>query len=101
MGFFCKDRERLKVVDLFYKKAPLQMFDWVLNTPLKVIVEQKNTKECYNKVMVTSIKLFPYSSKFIRKDISCKSVPSKTTKDRIDQAAFVTVLLMAHMTIGV
>ena len=51
--------------------------------------------------MVTSIKLFPYSSKFIRKDISSKSVPSKTTKNRIDQAAFVTVLLMAHMTIGV
>ena len=34
---FCKNSHRLKVVTIFVKKAPSQMFDWALNTPLYLI----------------------------------------------------------------
>ena len=33
MVFFCGKSQRLKAVNYFCKKAPSQMFDWVLNTP--------------------------------------------------------------------
>ena len=36
MERFCKNSLRLLAVDYFYRKAPLQIFDWVLNTPLRV-----------------------------------------------------------------
>ena len=35
MELFCKTNEWLKVVGYFCKKAPLYMFDRVLNTPLE------------------------------------------------------------------
>ena len=36
MEIFCENSERLKAVNDFRKKAPSEMFDWILNTPLEL-----------------------------------------------------------------
>ena len=34
MGYFCENRQQFLPVNIFWEKAPPQMFDWVLNTAL-------------------------------------------------------------------
>ena len=39
MELFCEASERLKAVNYFRKKAPEYVFGWVLNTPLRLNIE--------------------------------------------------------------
>ena len=34
---FCEYSQRFLVVNYFHKKAPLQILEWVLNTPLEIV----------------------------------------------------------------
>ena len=78
-GAFCENIERLLVVNYFCKKGLLQMFNWVLNTPLynisyllslKTILTNKyfNSKTISNLVLSALKTLFNISVKMT----SCK-----------------------------
>ena len=56
MNIFCKNNLRPKAVNYFLRKAPLKMFDWVLNTPLSYSEE---FRKIYRKTpLMDFIKVF-------------------------------------------
>ena len=60
MGFFCENSYRLKAAYDFRKKAPSQMFDWILNTPLELYEKNKEKQAFLLAHANTSILLHTY-----------------------------------------